>query len=72
MKCFFYFLISLFLINTSNAGVIIGGTRVIYNEGKKDVNISVENPDDIPYLIQAWIDNIDEKTIKFHYNSSTF
>lgn len=61
MKCFFYFLISLFLINTSNAGVIIGGTRVIYNEGKKDVNISVENPDDIPYLIQAWIDNIDEK-----------
>ncbi|MEY0232488.1 fimbrial biogenesis chaperone [Providencia manganoxydans] len=45
------------LINTANAGVIIGGTRVIYPEGSKDVSISVENPDKIPYLIQSWIEN---------------
>ncbi|WP_265510913.1 fimbrial biogenesis chaperone [Providencia rustigianii] len=49
------------MINTAYAGVIIGGTRVIYPEGSKDVSISVENPDKIPYLIQSWIDGIDEK-----------
>ena len=62
MKFIVYALISLFtLINTAYAGVIIGGTRVIYSEGNKDVSISVENPDKIPYLIQSWIDGIDEK-----------
>lgn len=62
MKSIIYIFISLFtLINTAYAGVIIGGTRVIYNEGNKDVSISVENPDKIPYLIQSWIDNKDEK-----------
>ncbi|ETT09259.1 PapD pilus/flagellar-assembly chaperone N-terminal domain protein [Providencia alcalifaciens PAL-2] len=62
MKFIVCALISLFtLINTAYAGVIIGGTRVIYSEGNKDVSISVENPDKIPYLIQSWIDGIDEK-----------
>ncbi|MGJ3354850.1 fimbrial biogenesis chaperone [Providencia sp. Je.9.19] len=62
MKHIVYFFISLLIvINTAHAGVIIGGTRVIYNEGNKDVSISVENPDKIPYLIQSWIDGIDEK-----------
>lgn len=62
MKYIISFFIYLFLItNIANAGVIIGGTRVIYHEGNKDVSISVENPDKIPYLIQSWIDNIDEK-----------
>lgn len=62
MKRLICFFMSLFLfIQTANAGVIIGGTRVIYNEGNKDVSISVENPDKIPYLIQSWIDGIDEK-----------
>nr|WP_314265924.1 molecular chaperone [uncultured Moellerella sp.] len=55
------FIIFLFsLIKTAYAGVIIGGTRVIYNEGNKDVSLNVENPDEIPYLIQSWIDSADE------------
>lgn len=44
-------------INPAYAGVIIGGTRVIYLEGNKDVSISVQNPDKIPYLIQSWIED---------------
>ncbi|WP_265512229.1 fimbrial biogenesis chaperone, partial [Providencia heimbachae] len=32
-----------------------------YNEGNKDVSISVDNPDKTPYLIQSWIDNMEEK-----------
>ncbi|HBC7483790.1 TPA: molecular chaperone [Proteus mirabilis] len=52
---------SLFIINTSYAGVIISGTRVIYNEGNKNVSINVKNPDKMPYLIQSWIDDFEEK-----------
>ncbi|HCU2429484.1 molecular chaperone [Proteus mirabilis] len=55
------FFISLFIINTSYAGVIISGTRVIYNEGNKNVSINVKNPDKMPYLIQSWIDDFEEK-----------
>ncbi|MER1720820.1 molecular chaperone, partial [Proteus terrae] len=67
MKSIIVFLISiLFFINQSSAGVIIGGTRVIYTEGNKNVSINVENPDKIPYLIQSWIDDVNEnKQSKF-------
>lgn len=40
-----------------NAGVNIGGTRVIYDGGKKEAALSVSNPDNVPYLIQSWFDN---------------
>ncbi|MRS88948.1 fimbria/pilus periplasmic chaperone [Enterobacteriaceae bacterium RIT714] len=39
-----------------NAGVVIGGTRVIYDGGKKEASLSVNNADNVPYLIQSWID----------------
>ncbi|WP_447544237.1 fimbrial biogenesis chaperone [Proteus mirabilis] len=61
MKTIILFFISLFIINTSYAGVIISGTRVIYNEGNKNVSINVKNPDKMPYLIQSWIDDFEEK-----------
>lgn len=40
----------------SHAGVVIGGTRVIYDGGKKEASLSVNNADNVPYLIQSWID----------------
>ncbi len=61
MKSIILFFISLFIINTSYAGVIVSGTRVIYNEGNKNVSINVKNPDKMPYLIQSWIDDFEEK-----------
>lgn len=61
MKSIILFFISLFIINTSYAGIIISGTRVIYNEGNKNVSINVKNPDKMPYLIQSWIDDFEEK-----------
>lgn len=61
MKSIILFFISLFIINTSYAGVIISGTRVIYNEGNKNVSINVKNPDKMPYLIQSWIEDFEEK-----------
>ncbi|HHC4843561.1 TPA: molecular chaperone [Klebsiella oxytoca] len=42
---------------SAQAGVIIGGTRVIYNGDKKETSISVKNPDKSSYLIQSWSDS---------------
>lgn len=41
---------------TANAGVIIGGTRIIFEGAKKESTINITNPDNTPYLIQSWID----------------
>lgn len=38
------------------AGVIVGGTRIIYNGENKETSISVKNPDMSSYLIQSWSD----------------
>lgn len=43
------------------AGVIVGGTRVIYDGTKKETSISVNNPDSAPYLIQSWIETEDQR-----------
>ncbi|KNC91902.1 molecular chaperone [Trabulsiella odontotermitis] len=43
-------------ISDSHAGVIIGGTRVIYSADKKEASLSITNPDSIPYLIQSWVE----------------
>lgn len=40
----------------SLAGVEIGGTRLVYSGNARQAAISVNNPDDRPYLIQAWVD----------------
>jgi P pilus assembly chaperone PapD len=37
------------------AGVVIGGTRVIYDGNKKESSLSLSNPDKSPYLIQSWV-----------------
>ncbi|MGL5387210.1 MAG: fimbrial biogenesis chaperone [Serratia sp. (in: enterobacteria)] len=40
----------------AQAGVVIGGTRLIYDGGKKESSLSVSNPDKVPYLIQSWVE----------------
>ncbi|MDK9358859.1 molecular chaperone [Lelliottia sp. V106_10] len=40
----------------AQAGVVVGGTRVVYDGGEREAALSVKNPDKIPYLIQAWTD----------------
>lgn len=53
-------LVALLFVNSGvtavHAGIIIGGTRVIYDGNKKEASISVNNPDSTPYLIQSWIE----------------
>ncbi|MEE4484850.1 molecular chaperone [Serratia ficaria] len=38
------------------AGVVVGGTRLIYDGAKKESALSINNPDAVPYLIQSWVD----------------
>lgn len=59
--------IAVLCINTSMAvaGIVVGGTRVIYSGDKPDTTISIYNKEtQLPYLIQAWVDpfNKDEKS----------
>ncbi|CNK24034.1 putative fimbrial chaperone protein [Yersinia enterocolitica] len=48
------------VIHSAQAGVLVGGTRVIYDGAKKEATLSVTNQDkSTPYLIQSWVDNIE-------------
>lgn len=40
----------------AHAGVVTGGTRLIYPGGKKESSLSITNNDGTPYLIQSWVD----------------
>lgn len=51
-------------ITDAYAGVIIGGTRVIFDGAKKEASINVNNPDSSPYLIQSWVDMPQEEASK--------
>ena len=51
-------------LTSASAGVIIGGTRIIFDGAKKEASISITNPDNVPYLIQSWIDVKDEQSGK--------
>ncbi|MGR2708145.1 fimbrial biogenesis chaperone [Pseudomonas sp. AU10] len=42
----------------AQAGVVVGATRVIYESNKKEVSLSIKNPEEkAAYLIQTWVDN---------------
>lgn len=53
-----YLLSTLLLVAaTAHAGVIINGTRLIYQGGKKESSIGISNPDATDYLVQSWADS---------------
>ncbi|EFH7843846.1 fimbria/pilus periplasmic chaperone, partial [Escherichia coli] len=66
-KLFIAIMLSLFLGQPAltYAGVVIGGTRVVYISNNADKSISVFSKEEkIPYLIQSWVDpfNKDDKS----------
>ncbi len=58
MKFLQNLLIGTFFVTTTaaQAGVVVGGTRLIYDGAKKESSLSVNNPDHSPYLIQSWVE----------------
>ena len=49
-------LLTLGLYWTANAGVVLGGTRVIVRENQRETSIPVSNPSNAPFVVQTWID----------------
>lgn len=44
---------------TAWAGVVVGGTRVVYDGSRKETSISVTNKEATkPYLIQSWVEEV--------------
>lgn len=53
-------------VHSVQAGVVIGGTRIIYPEKQSEVQISLKNKDkDERYLVQSWVSNVDETKAPF-------
>ena len=44
------------LSTSAYASIVIGGTRVVYNEGAREVSVQLDNNGDLPSLVQSWID----------------
>ncbi len=52
-------IISGLLSFSASASVVIMGTRVVYPEQKKSINVQLHNGDNSPSLVQAWLDTGD-------------
>lgn len=50
------FIISALISFSACASVVIMGTRVIYPEQKKSINVQLHNGENSPSLVQAWLD----------------
>ncbi|WP_242891666.1 fimbrial biogenesis chaperone [Stenotrophomonas maltophilia] len=46
--------------SAASAGVVIEGTRVIFNEGMAEATLRVGNPGTAPVLLQSWVDTLEE------------
>ncbi|MDU1084752.1 MAG: molecular chaperone, partial [Leclercia adecarboxylata] len=49
----------LFITTAAHAGVIIEGTRLIYQGDKKEASLGLSNPDNLDYLVQSWVESAD-------------
>lgn len=47
---------SLATVGVAHAGLEVGGTRLIYDGGKREASLSISNPDKVPYLVQSWVE----------------
>nr|WP_275369393.1 molecular chaperone [Xenorhabdus bovienii] len=62
-RIFIFIIIYIFSINISFAGVVIGGTRIVYISDRKEASISISNPEtDVSYLIQSWVQDENNET----------
>ncbi|WJD51009.1 molecular chaperone [Enterobacter sp. PGRG2] len=50
----------------AQAGVVIGGTRIIYPSDQAEVQVALKNKDDAKrYLVHSWVSNIDDSKAPF-------
>lgn len=51
-----------FFTSSASASVVILGTRVIYPEGQKSINVQLTHKGKTPSLVQSWLDDGDIKS----------
>ncbi|WP_130905492.1 MULTISPECIES: fimbria/pilus periplasmic chaperone [unclassified Pseudomonas] len=56
------FLSAVLCMSTAHASIVIDGTRVIYPAKAAEVTVRLTNKGEAPRLVQAWIDDGDEKS----------
>ena len=49
-------------IADANAGIVIGATRIVFPGASRDVAVRVQNKGQEPALVQAWIDDGDDRS----------
>ncbi|HAT7504482.1 molecular chaperone [Citrobacter braakii] len=53
-------------IHIAYAGVVVGGTRIIYPANQSEVQVTLKNKDnDKRYLVHSWVSNIDDSKAPF-------
>src|SRR5690606_7925766 len=57
MRNIILILLAAYCMSSSQAGVSIDGTRIIFPEGSTSVGVQLRNEFDSPALVQTWIDN---------------
>ena len=62
LKRLFSLFILCLLTSQVSANVLLGGTRIIYNESDKEVTIRLSNTDANDSLVQVWFDSNDPKS----------
>ncbi|PKH26355.1 pilus assembly protein PapD [Enterobacterales bacterium CwR94] len=55
-----------FYSTSSHAGIVINGTRVIYEQKEKSITVQLTNEGTEPVLAQSWIDDGDEQAPPQH------
>ncbi|MFM0736237.1 fimbria/pilus periplasmic chaperone [Paraburkholderia xenovorans] len=45
------------LLGVAQAGVVLGGTRVVFLEKEREVTVKLSNEGTAPALVQSWLDN---------------
>ncbi|WP_241492892.1 fimbria/pilus periplasmic chaperone [Pantoea stewartii] len=53
---------ALLLAPCTNASVTIMGSRIIYPEQARSIDVQFKNNDAVPYVIQSWFDNGDDSS----------
>lgn len=49
----------------AHSGVVIESTRYLYKEGTREISSSMENKDDMPYLIKSWVEPLEGSETSF-------
>lgn len=68
---FFFLFIFLFSFS-SQASVVINGTRVIYPGNEKEITVKLSNKGSQPVLVQSWIDDGDQNALPENINVPFF